>query len=241
LGSAGVYALFFASGAAALVYQVLWARWLGLVLGNTTTSVAIVLSAFMCGLALGSGWIGRRVAKIADPMRWYALIEWRSADRADLSAPGAGFISSSPAGRRRLFSDDLAGGPGAAGVRPAGGATSLMGATLPLLTSSSGDIRQRRRGGRQSPRSTLSAAVGILAASPLIELIGVQATTGSPPDSIPVARSPGAVASRQPRRTRPRGCPHPPADASLVMAALAASGAAAMTSECSGRKPSTSC
>ena len=76
LGSATVYALFFASGAAALVYQVLWSRWLGLTLGNTTASVAIVLAAFMCGLALGSGWIGPRTARVADPMRWYALIEW---------------------------------------------------------------------------------------------------------------------------------------------------------------------
>lgn len=67
--------MFGVSGASALIYQIIWARWLGLTFGNTTTSAAIVLGAFMAGLALGSWFVGCRLRQIADPMRLYALIE----------------------------------------------------------------------------------------------------------------------------------------------------------------------
>jgi spermidine synthase len=73
--SATVYLIFTASGAAALVYQMIWARWLSLVFGNTTTSVSIVLGSFMLGLALGSYLIGKRLPKIANPMLIYAYLE----------------------------------------------------------------------------------------------------------------------------------------------------------------------
>ena len=45
--------LVFASGAAGLVYESLWLRSFGLVFGNTTDAVAVVLATFMGGLALG--------------------------------------------------------------------------------------------------------------------------------------------------------------------------------------------
>jgi spermidine synthase len=52
-------ALFFASGATTLVYEVLWMRRLGLVLGGSATSVTVTLTAFMAGLALGAALVGR--------------------------------------------------------------------------------------------------------------------------------------------------------------------------------------
>lgn len=63
------WALFFASGAAGLIYEVLWMRRLCLVFGATQLAVATVLSSFMAGLAVGA-WIGGR---IADRMRRPAL------------------------------------------------------------------------------------------------------------------------------------------------------------------------
>ena len=75
LRALGVYTIFTASGAAGLIYQVIWARWLGLVFGNTTVSISIVLSSFMLGLALGSWLIGRRLHLTKDPMRLYAYLE----------------------------------------------------------------------------------------------------------------------------------------------------------------------
>ena len=47
-----VAACFFLSGATGLIYEVLWARMLGLVFGATTLAVSTVLAAFMGGLAL---------------------------------------------------------------------------------------------------------------------------------------------------------------------------------------------
>lgn len=67
---------FFFSGAAALVYQVLWARMLGLVFGNTTYAVSTVLAAFMGGMALGSYFMGRYAEKSgAGPLKTLAYME----------------------------------------------------------------------------------------------------------------------------------------------------------------------
>jgi hypothetical protein len=46
-----VYGVFAVSGAVALVYQVLWMRWLTFIFGYTTASVSIVLTTFMAGFA----------------------------------------------------------------------------------------------------------------------------------------------------------------------------------------------
>jgi spermidine synthase len=70
-----VAACFFLSGATGLAYEVLWARMLGLVFGATTLAVSTVLAAFMGGLALGSALAGRRGAAVSRPVRAYGLIE----------------------------------------------------------------------------------------------------------------------------------------------------------------------
>src|SRR6266545_648205 len=70
-----VAACFFLSGATGLIYEVLWARMLGLVFGATTLAVSTVLAAFMAGLALGSALAGRVGAKIRRPLRLYGLLE----------------------------------------------------------------------------------------------------------------------------------------------------------------------
>src|SRR5205085_9024398 len=66
---------FILSGATGLIYEVLWARMLGLVFGATTFAVSTVLAAFMGGLALGSAWAGRVGPKIRRPLRAYGLLE----------------------------------------------------------------------------------------------------------------------------------------------------------------------
>jgi spermidine synthase len=66
---------FLFSGATGLIYEVLWARMLGLVFGMTTLAIGLVLAAFMGGLALGSAIAARLAARIARAVRAYALIE----------------------------------------------------------------------------------------------------------------------------------------------------------------------
>src|SRR5690242_17196226 len=63
------------SGAAGLIYEVLWMRMLGLVFGATTIAVSAVLAAFMGGLALGSALAARVTPRIRRPLRAYAWIE----------------------------------------------------------------------------------------------------------------------------------------------------------------------
>jgi len=63
------------SGATGLIYEVLWARMLGLVFGATTLAVSTVLAAFMGGLALGSALAGRLAQRIRKPLSTYGWIE----------------------------------------------------------------------------------------------------------------------------------------------------------------------
>ncbi len=68
-------ALFFASGAAALIYQVLWLKELGLLFGVTAYAAATTLAAFFLGLSAGSLAWGRRAERLRRPLRAYAWLE----------------------------------------------------------------------------------------------------------------------------------------------------------------------
>jgi len=66
---------FFVSGAAGLIFEVVWFHRCGLVFGNSVVATSIVLSSFMGGLALGTalvGWHGRRLGNL---LRAYAALE----------------------------------------------------------------------------------------------------------------------------------------------------------------------
>ncbi|RPJ47232.1 MAG: hypothetical protein EHM19_03270, partial [Candidatus Latescibacterota bacterium] len=67
--------LFVLSGAAGLVYQVVWSRSLTLLFGSTTLAVSTVVTAFMAGLALGSWLFGRLADRRQKTLRLYALLE----------------------------------------------------------------------------------------------------------------------------------------------------------------------
>ncbi len=70
-----IYAIFFLSGAAALIYEVVWVRSLSLVFGGSHLAVTTVLSVFMGGLALGSFLFGRKIQNIPNLLRLYGLLE----------------------------------------------------------------------------------------------------------------------------------------------------------------------
>ena len=70
-----IYVLFFLSGATGLLYEVVWARMLTQIFGNTTHAIATVLSAFMAGLALGSYVFGRLVDAGRNAFLAYGLLE----------------------------------------------------------------------------------------------------------------------------------------------------------------------
>ncbi len=70
-----IWFCFVFSGATGLIYEVLWARMLGLVFGATTLAVSTVLAAFMGGLALGSALAGRFSRVLKRPLLVYGLME----------------------------------------------------------------------------------------------------------------------------------------------------------------------
>lgn len=63
------------SGLAALVYQLIWTRLLGLAFGTTTESIATVLAVFFGGMALGNLLAARKLVRVERPLRVYALLE----------------------------------------------------------------------------------------------------------------------------------------------------------------------
>lgn len=80
MSAAAIYFLYFLSGFAALVYQVVWVRSFGNVFGNTVYSAAIVTAVFLCGLGVGSYCVGRWSDRHyrwdpGTPLRAYGLFE----------------------------------------------------------------------------------------------------------------------------------------------------------------------
>lgn len=57
--------LFFASGMSGLVYEVIWSRYLQQVFGVSTFAITTVVAAYMAGLALGSGLLGRLADRLS--------------------------------------------------------------------------------------------------------------------------------------------------------------------------------
>lgn len=70
-----LFILFFLSGLAALVYEVVWARKLSLIFGTTTYGVSSILAVFFAGLALGSWIFGKWIDKGREPLKTYAFLE----------------------------------------------------------------------------------------------------------------------------------------------------------------------
>lgn len=67
--------MFFLSGCAALIYEVVWFHLMRLVIGASALSVGIVLASFMGGMFLGSLLFPRYVAADRHPLRVYAWLE----------------------------------------------------------------------------------------------------------------------------------------------------------------------
>ena len=68
-------AAFFLSGAAGLVYQVVWSRVLNEVFGISAHATTAVLATYLGGLALGSWALGRLADRVRRPLRLYGLLE----------------------------------------------------------------------------------------------------------------------------------------------------------------------
>ena len=70
-----LWLLFVGSGAAALVYEVVWFQLLQLIIGSSAVSLGVLLGTFMGGMCLGSLLLPRIVGPNVHPLRVYAALE----------------------------------------------------------------------------------------------------------------------------------------------------------------------
>jgi spermidine synthase len=207
-----VAGLFFLSGAAGLVYQVLWMRSLGLFFGSDMYGVSIILSAFMGGLALGSLAGGLLAERSARPLLWYGVAEL-GIGLAALRLPHVleGLLPLLHA----AYPEGQGGGPGYQVLRVllAAGTllvpTTLMGATLPLVLKHF--VRSRgvlgEVGATFYALNTLGALVGtLLAGFALLPALGMARSTACAA-AVNLAVGAACVALGW-RPTDPRSAPH---------------------------------
>jgi spermidine synthase len=67
--------LFFGSGCAALIYEIIWLQLLELVIGSSGISLGVLLGTFMGGMCLGSLMLPRMIPTKSHPLRVYGFLE----------------------------------------------------------------------------------------------------------------------------------------------------------------------
>src|SRR6185503_2836073 len=70
-----LYGCFFASGAAGLILEIVWSKYLSLLLGNSIYGVSTVVAAFLGGLGIGAAIGGRLAARSRTPLAAYGRLE----------------------------------------------------------------------------------------------------------------------------------------------------------------------
>ncbi|MCE9601830.1 MAG: fused MFS/spermidine synthase [Gemmatimonadetes bacterium] len=182
--------VFILSGAAGLIYESIWSRYLGLFVGHSAYAQVIVLVIFLGGMSLGATVASRRSERLKEPLLWYAIVE--------LAVGLLGLVFHDAFGVVSALAYDtvfpaLAGGPLLVVVKWLIAAllilpqSVLLGATFPLMTAG----LLRRLGQDHADPATASgrvigvlyfansigAAVGVLVAGFwLIGAVGLQGT-----------------------------------------------------------------
>jgi spermidine synthase len=172
----------FLTGAASFMYELGWIRMLSLVLGSSTHSFELMLSAFIFGLAFGGLYVRRRIEHIGDPLGYVAYVMIAMGTMAALTLPAYNLTFDLMAWFLRTFARTASGYVGfnlmsqliaALIMIPA---TFCAGMTLPLLTN---ELMRRGMGERAIgtiySANTLGAIVGVLLTIHLLmPLIGIK-------------------------------------------------------------------
>lgn len=178
-----VLLFFFLSGAAGLVYQVVWTRKLVLLFGTTAYAVSTVLSVFFLGLGIGSFWGGRLADRSPHPLRLYGIFEILIGAWAVLFIVGIDRGEFVVASALQAFAGTRTGGIALRALLATGFLivpVTLMGATLPLLSKLAGRSNATRglRIGLLYVINTVGAVSGCVFAGIYgIELYGYTRTT----------------------------------------------------------------
>jgi spermidine synthase len=175
---------FFLSGWAALLFETIWFRQAGLLVGNSVSASSVVLAAFMAGLGAGNAWAAHFGGRIRRPLLSYAGLEFL------VGATGIGLVLIFPSLPRLLgpLLGTFTWSPfwlNAARMVAAfvlmAVPSAAMGATLPLLTRSMSVVEPvfGRALGRLYGWNTLGAVAGAIAGETvLIPHLGLRGTGG---------------------------------------------------------------
>jgi spermidine synthase len=159
----------FLTGAASFMYELGWIRMLSLVLGSSTHSFELMLSAFIFGLAFGGLYVRKRIDLIANPESYLGGIMLTMGVLAALTVPGSNLMFDVMAWSIRTFTPTEGGYVAFNAVSQSIAflimmpATFCAGMTLPVLThalmrSGAGE----RAIGTIYSANTLGAIVGVL-------------------------------------------------------------------------------
>jgi spermidine synthase len=226
--------LFFLSGAAALLFETLWFRQAGLMLGNTVWAAALVTASFMGGLALGSALAARVGSRVDSPLRAYAILE------LVVAATGLGLVLAFPGLTRALVpvlraALDHPGLLNALRLAAAGALlvvpSTAMGATLPLLVR----FLARSQGsygwalGQLYGWNTVGAMAGALVGEAvLVEALGVRGTALAAAALNVLAAGAALVAARRLGTASPGLPPEPLAGSTASLTGLSRRGQAVL-------------
>ena len=129
--------MFFVSGAAGLIYEIVWTRMLSYVFGTSTYALSAVVVAYMGGLALGAVLAGRVSDRLRSPLLAYTAIEVAIGVLGGLLLLILPHLSLVDRANFALFGQNFAlltAGRFIAAIGVLLVPTFLMGATLPLLS-----------------------------------------------------------------------------------------------------------
>lgn len=158
------------SGAAGLIYEAIWGRYLALFVGHSAYAQVLVIAAFLGGMAVGALGVGEAAKKLKAPLLWYAGAEGLLALMGFLfhllfqGFTGLAYASLFPALGGTVWVEVVKWGLALALILPQ---AVLLGTTFPLLSSG------MLRGTSLAPGRTLSllyftnslgASVGVLVA-----------------------------------------------------------------------------
>jgi len=172
----------FLTGAATFMYELGWIRMLSLVLGSSTHSFELMLSAFIFGLAFGGLYVRKRIERIADPERYLGTIVLTMGVLAALTVPASNLMYDFMAWALGTFTHTAGGYVAFNAVSQSIAmlimfpATFCAGMTLPVLTHA----LMRRGPGEQAigaiySLNTLGAIAGVLVTIHLLmPLIGIK-------------------------------------------------------------------
>ena len=165
----------FCSGAAALIYQVVWIKQLSLIVGVEVYSITIAVSAFFAGLALG-GWVfGRCADRVRRPLMLFAMLEAGVAALSVLST----FALARAAGPFVAIEAHAGFLAWALPFLLVGAPAFLMGGTLPVAVrwKARGGVQIARAGGWIYAANTAGGIAGALLSSfVLLPWLGVRGT-----------------------------------------------------------------